>query len=125
MRFLNIFIAWLKSRISPVHDARVVPHPDADLVEADTGAGEERSEGMAHDVWCYPWDGVFGTVIVKRSGKVVTVTVRTVLNLGPEHIGFSESVVLEKIKKASSKWNSSLLTVFKLYCWRLAQMQQL
>ena len=124
MRFLNVWIAWLKARIAPVHNARVVPEPHADLVETYSRTGEQAGERMPHGVRRYPFEAAQVYVQIKRSGEVVTITVFTVSYFGSKHVWFSKSVLLEEIKEIPSQWHGAFLTVFEANGAGLAQMQE-
>ena len=97
---VNIRVPGSKMGVVPLNDAHVVTKPLSDLENGHPGAGEDRSEGMAHDVRRHPRQLLGVHVVCKRASEIVTVTPGAV-----RHGGF-------KCKIGGCKWGQEFMKKF-------------
>jgi hypothetical protein len=124
MRAFDVLISWLKPRVAPVYDAGVVPHPHADLVEADPGAGEEARERVPHSVWSDPIEGAPFSVIVERTSEIVSVSILAVPDKRLQHKRLAQAVFHKECAKVLRERDGSLLAIFEVHGGSFPQMQQ-
>ena len=90
----------------------IIPQPFRDFVKRYTGLGAKAGECRSHAVNSHPGKPYCGTVILERSGEIVTVTVASARYIGSELVWVSEPVAFKKLQKCLCKWNCAFFPVF-------------
>jgi hypothetical protein len=124
MRTLNRICFWLKSRVMSINNARIVAHPNSNLVKTAPVTDVQAGESPPHGVGSHPVKtGQLG-VLLERSGEIVTVTILTMPYGRLEHEWLACPIMFKELKKTLRKWNRAFLPIFKVDRRSFPQVKQ-
>lgn len=107
------------------HDSDIVSEPLCDLVNADSGAGEQAGEGVSHDMGGDPAAVLRGHVVGVEALEVVAVDAAAALFFpGGEDVAGAGAVFFHPVAEFLRERNGALVSVLEADPGVLAEVQQ-